>query len=135
MILDNGGAVLIRYLLSWFLLAIVAVANGVAREATYGKYVPELWAHQISTVTAILLTGLLVWWLSRLWPIGSPGQAWFIGVCWLLGTITFEFVFGRLVAGHSWAELVADYNLFRGRVWLLFLVWVAVMPYVFFRLG
>lgn len=126
---------LIRYLLCWFLLAIIAVANGVLREASYGKHVSALAAHQISTATGVLFTGLFVWWLTRLWPIESPGQAWLIGVGWLLATIAFEFGFGHLVAGHSWAELVADYNIFRGRVWLLFLAWVLVMPYVFYRLA
>lgn len=122
-----------RYLLCWFLLAVVAVANGVLREATYGKYVSELTAHQISTATGILLTGLLVWRLSRLWPIESSGQAWLIGACWLLATIVFEFGFGHFVAGHPWNRLLADYNIFNGRVWLVFLVWVAVMPYVFYK--
>ncbi|MGD2062518.1 MAG: hypothetical protein PVF51_02925 [Nitrospirota bacterium] len=126
---------LIRYLLFWFLLAIVAVANGVLREATYGKRVSELSAHQISTGTGILFTGLLVWGLSRSWPIESSGQAWVIGACWLLATIAFEFGFGHLVAGHSWSRLLADYNVFNGRVWLLFLVWITVMPYVFHKYG
>lgn len=125
---------LARYLLCWFLLAIIAVANGVIREATYGKHVSALTAHQISTATGILFTGFCVWWLSRLWPIESSSQAWLIGVCWLLATIAFEFGFGHLVAHHSLAELLADYNILRGRVWLLFLTWVLVMPYAFYVL-
>ena len=124
---------LIRYLLCWFLLAIVAIANGVLREATYGKRVSELSAHQISTGTGILLTGLLVWVLSRLWPIDSSGQAWLIGACWLLATIAFEFGFGHFIAGHTWSKLLADYNVLNGRLWLLFLIWIMVMPYVFHK--
>ena len=124
---------LIRYLLCWFLLAIVAIANGVLREATYGKRVSELSAHQISTGTGILLTGLLVWVLSRLWPIDSSGQAWLIGSCWLLATIAFEFGFGHFIAGHTWSKLLADYNVLNGRLWLLFLIWIMVMPYVFHK--
>lgn len=126
---------LIRYLLCWFLLAIVAIANGVIREATYGKFVSELSAHQISTGTAILFTGLLVWGVNRLWPIATAGGAWLIGVAWLIATITFEFGFGHFIAGHPWSKLLADYNLLNGRVWLLFLIWITVMPYVFHRYG
>lgn len=117
------------------MLAIVAVANGLLREATYGKLVSELSAHQISTGTAILFTGLLVWGFSRFWPIGSAAQAWVIGSCWLLATIAFEFGFGHFVAGHSWSKLLADYNLIDGRVWLLFLIWITIMPYVFHKYG
>lgn len=122
-----------KYLLVWFLLAIVAIANGVLRQSTYGKAVPELAAHQISTVTAILASGAVVWVVNRFWPIQSVSQAWTIGACWLVMTIIFEFGFGHYVARHSWSRLFADYNLLEGRVWSLFLVWIAVLPYVVFR--
>ncbi|MDH3304787.1 MAG: hypothetical protein OEM50_03900 [Gammaproteobacteria bacterium] len=49
-------------------------------------------------------------------------------------TIVFELGFGHFVPGRSFSRLVADYNLLQGRVWVLFLVWVAVMPYLFFKL-
>jgi hypothetical protein len=122
-----------KYLLLWPVLAIIAIANGVIRQTTYGKVVPELAAHQISTITAILATGAVVWGLSRIWPLESSSQAWTVGILWLLLTIIFEFGFGHFVAGHSWAKLLADYNLINGRVWILFLIWVAVMPFVFYR--
>jgi len=124
---------LIRYLLCWFLLAIVAIANGMIREATYGKCVSELSAHQISTGTGILFTGILVWVFSRFWPIESSEQAWLIGICWLFATIIFEFGFGYFVAGYSWKRLMSDYNIFNGRIWVLFLVWITVIPYVFYQ--
>jgi len=135
MIIGAAYPVLVRYLLCWFLLAIVAIANGVVRQATYGQSVSELSAHQISTGTAILFTGLLIWGVSRLWPISTAGEAWLIGIAWLIATVTFEFGFGHFVVGHSWSKLLADYNLLEGRVWSLFLVWVTVMPYVFHRYG
>ena len=123
-----------KYLLAWLLLAIVATVNGVVRQSTYGKTISDLAAHQISTATGILATGAVVWWLSRIWPLESSSQAWTIGVLWLILTIGFEFGFGHYVAGHPWEKLLADYNLLNGRVWSLFLVWVAVMPFVFFKL-
>jgi len=123
-----------RYLLVWFLLAIVGVANGVIRQTTYGKTVSDLAAHQISTVIAILATGTVVWLVHRIWAIESASQAWSIGLLWLLMTVVFEFGFGHYVAGHSWGRLLADYNLLQGRVWSLFLVWVTVLPVVIFRL-
>lgn len=43
----------VRYLLFWFLLAVVAVANGVLRQSTYGNHVAELTAHQTS-ISSIL---------------------------------------------------------------------------------
>ena len=68
-----------KYLLAWVLLAMVAIANGILRQSTYGKVVTELSAHQISTVTAILASGLVVWIVNRFWPIESTSKALIIG--------------------------------------------------------
>ncbi len=123
-----------KYFAVWFLLAVVAVANGTIRQFTYGKFVSDLSAHQISTFTAILASWLVAWIASRVWPIESLSQAWSIGFCWLAMTIVFEFGFGHFVAGHSWQRLLADYNLFNGRVWLFFLLWLTILPFVVFKL-
>jgi len=124
-----------RYLLIWFVLAVIAIANGVLRESTYGKLLSELTAHQLSTVTGIIFSGMLVWFVQRQWPIESASQAWLIGLCWFVMTLIFEFSFGHFVAGHSWQQLFADYNVLAGRVWPLFLIWILLMPYLFHRYG
>lgn len=128
-------SLLLRYALAWFGLAVVATANGIVREFTYGNYLAELQAHQLSTLTAMLFSGLLVWPLSRRWPLESSRQAWGVGTGWLMATVVFEFGFGHFVIGHEWGKLVADYNIFNGRLWLLFLAWLTVMPYVFYQHG
>ena len=124
-----------RYLLFWPALAVIAIINGTLRQFAYGPHMAELAAHQLSTVTGMLLTGLAVWALHRAWPIGSPRAAWIIGAGWLLMTVTFEFGFGHYVAGHSWSRLLADYDLADGRVWPLFLAWIALLPYLAWRLA
>ena len=126
---------LTKYLLVWVLLAVVAIANGILRHSTYGKAFSELTAHQISTVTAILASGVVVWIINRYWSIESTSQALIIGGCWLVMTVIFEFGFGHYIAGHPWAKLTADYNLLEGRLWSLFLIWIAIMPFVFFKLA
>lgn len=125
---------LIRYLFVWLLLAIVAIANGIVRQATYGNIIPELAAHQVSTITAIAATGALVWLVNRRWAIRSAAEAATIGLAWLFLTVLFEFGFGHYVAGHDWNRLLADYNIFNGRIWSLFLVWIAVVPYLVFSM-
>lgn len=123
----------LRYSLLWFLLAIIAITNGVLRVTTYGKIMSELSAHQISTVTCIVFSGLFVFYMNKIWPIESLSQAWLIGFIWLISTILFEFVFGHFVMGHTWEILLRDYNLKQGRVWLLFLIWILVMPVVIYK--
>ena len=54
----------------------------------------------------------------------DPDEALVIGIGWLIAAVAFEFGFGRYVDGLSWARLLADYDLTRGR--LLLVLWLAV---------
>jgi len=124
-----------RYTFAWLALMVIAIVNGTLREFSYGKFISELAAHQLSTLTGIAFTGLFVWFLNRVWALESSAQAWTIGSIWLAITILFEFGFGHFVAGHPWSRLLADYNLFAGRVWILFLLWILVLPYAIYRVS
>lgn len=123
------------YTLFWFVLAMVAVVNGVVREATYGRKLSDLRAHQLSTLSGILLCTIAVWAFSLAFPIESGRTAIFIGLLWLGLTVAFEFGFGRYVAGHSWRKLFSDYDLLSGRVWCVFLVWILFLPYTIYRVA
>ena len=112
----------------------LAIANGILRESTYGKWMPELCAHQLSTLTGIILMGAYIWTIGWWWNPLSSREALLIGAVWVGLTVTFEFGFGLLVMGHPLSRLLNDYNLFAGRVWLLFLLWLGVAPWIFFRL-
>lgn len=124
---------LLRNTLAWFILLAVAIVNASIREGVYRNALGELRAHQVSTFTAILFFGVVIWWLSRLWPPASARQAWQVGGIWLALTVAFEFLFGHFAMGHAWSKLFHDYNLFEGRVWLLLLAWITVAPWLFYR--
>jgi hypothetical protein len=84
-----------KYVLAWFPMVSIAIANGAISEGWYGKHVSELQAHQISTVTGVLLFGVYIWVLMRIWRPESSGQALIIGLVWLGMTVAFEFLFGH----------------------------------------
>ncbi|AFY69814.1 hypothetical protein Pse7367_1525 [Thalassoporum mexicanum PCC 7367] len=122
----------VLYILAWLGMAAIAILNGVIREAVYRKFMGELKAHQISTLTGSVAIGIYIWTLMYFLPLQFATQALAIGVIWLLMTIAFEFGFGHYVMQHPWTKLLADYNLRRGRVWPLFLLWLTVAPLVMF---
>jgi hypothetical protein len=126
---------LLRYTLAWVPMVMLAILNGLVRELTYGKRMTELRAHQVATVTGLVVFGAYIFALTRIWRMESFGQALSIGIIWLVLTVSFEFLFGRFVAGHTWEKLLLDYNIFAGRLWLLFLVWITVAPCVFYLLN
>jgi len=126
---------LLKYTLSWLGLVVLAIVNGAIREKGYARFMRELAAHQVSTLTGILLFSAYIMLLTRVWAIESSGQAFAIGGTWVALTIAFEFLFGHYVMGHPWSKLFRDYNLFKGRLWVLVLIWTFIAPYVFYRLG
>lgn len=123
-----------KYILAWVPMVVIAVANALLREKVLAKRLSELRAHQVSTATGVLLFGIYIWVLIRIWRPESPGQAVIIGLTWLGLTVAFEFLFGHYVVGHPWSRLLHEYNLFAGRVWVIILIWVTLAPYIFYRL-
>ncbi len=123
-----------KYLAAWLLMLLLSIANGAVRDFTYGKHIDELAAHQLSSVSGILVLGIVIWGFVRRYPPLSGREAISVGLLWMALTVAFEFLFFHYVGGHSWAELLANYNVLKGRVWVVVLAWVAIAPYVFFRL-
>ena len=122
------------YMLAWLGMVVLAILNGIIREKFYGQSMPELSAHQLSTLIAVILFGIYIFVLTGAFQIQSAKHAVTIGGIWLMMTVLFEFVFGHFVAGHSWTRLFMDYNILKGRVWILVLIWTCIAPYVFYRL-
>ena len=122
------------YILAWFPMVIIGIVNGLFREKVLALKFNELKAHQLSTLTGLLLFALYIGIIMRIWRPETVAKAITIGIVWLAMTVVFEFIFGHYVAGHSWQRLLQDYNLAAGRLWILVLIWVAVAPYVFYRI-
>lgn len=114
-------------------MLMVSILNGTLRDFTYGKLVSPLTAHQLSTLSGILLLGGVICFYARRWPFVSSTQAWLAGLLWVSMTVAFEFLFFHYVGGHGWAELRANYNMTEGRLWPLLLLWVLVAPVAFYR--
>ena len=125
---------IVKYFLVWLPMVLIAILNGAARELLYGKKMAELRAHQVSTVLGAVLLGVYIWFVIQYLRPESAGQAIEVGLLWLILTVAFEFIFGRFVAGHSWAKMFGDYNIFAGRLWAPLLVWITLAPYLFYRL-
>ena len=126
---------MLRYFLAWFPMLVLAVANGALRQATFAKVLPELRAHQLSTLIGALVIGAFIWFVIRVWPPASNREALIVGVMWLALTVAFEFFMGLVLAKRPLAQVLADYNVLAGRVWPFFLIWLALAPLLFYRLG
>lgn len=129
-----GGSVYFKYLIAWFGIVVLGLANATIRQVAYARYVSEPAGHQVSTLTFAILVGLYAWALSGFLKLSSEGEAIGVGLTWMVLTVAFEFALGRYVVGDSWRTLLYDYNVLDGRVWGLFVLWVGLAPYVFYKL-
>lgn len=118
------------YTLAWIPMVFIAIANGVARDKGYKRHFRELHAHQISTLTAAILFTLYTWALSLHWPVATASEALIIGAIWVILTVAFEVIFGRLIIGFTWRRIAMDYQLHKGRIWVLLLLWLFALPWV-----
>jgi hypothetical protein len=117
-----------RWIIAWLGGSLLGIVNGVARELAYKDRVGETTANQISAATLIALLALYFVALQRRWPIPTNRKALEIGGLWVALTVLFEFGFGHYVDRKSCAELLDNYDITEGHLWLLLLLWIGVGP-------
>lgn len=120
-----------KHFVLWLPMIIIAFANATLREIVFVKYFSEFRAHQLSTLTLIILCSVYIWFVFPVLNIHNSKLAFAIGIVWVLLTVAFEFSLGRLT-NKSWEYLFRDYNIFAGRLWLLFLFCLFVLPYIYY---
>lgn len=115
-------------------MVFIAICNGAIRDLTYKNSLGELPAHQISTLTGIILFGLYIWAIGFKWKLESARQAAAVGFIWLAFTVAFEFLFFHFVAGQPWNNIFDAYDICEGKVWVLVLIFIAIAPYLSYRI-
>ena len=115
-------------------MVVIAVANGAFRQAVLRPRFSDMLARQLSTLSLLILFAFYFGVVFRIWPLASARLALAVGVAWLALTLAFEFGLGRVVLHLTRREMLAEYDLASGRLWVLVPLWVAVAPYVFYRL-
>ena len=105
-------------LLVWLLFMVSAIVNGTLRVKVIIPFTGEAIGHIISTVLLGAIILAITWYTIAWITPASRQQAIGIGVCWLVLTLAFEFGMGLFIGHLSWPEMLADYNVLKGRVWI-----------------
>ncbi len=94
----------------------------------------ELMSHWVF----VLASSIAVFFLGSIflidYPIEGDGTLLWIGGLWLALSVGFELLLCRVVLGMTWPRLFRDYNLRRGRLYLLLLVTVFFTPLTSYHL-
>jgi hypothetical protein len=114
----------------WVVLAINAIIVALFRNGVLLQPLGEQTAHQIGTLLFLMVQFLIIYFFTKRIKLKEIRTALFIGTFWLILTICFEFLFGHYVIGHPWEKLFADYNIFKGRLWILVLLNDLIAPII-----
>ena len=123
-----------RAVIIWLVFMVVAVGTAVFRVSVITPRSGEQTGHVIGTLILCLLI-FIITWFSIVWI--SPPSAWvafFVGLIWLAMTVAFEFLAGHYLFGNPWDKLFADYNIFKGRIWILVLITNLLSPRIMYSL-
>ena len=119
-----------RAVLVWFGIMVIAILNGAFRDVVLVARMGDPMARAVSCVT-LGLAIFAIAWLAMPWiRPSSAGGAWQVGVLWLAMTLVFEFGAGHYLFHTPWPQLLADYNLAAGRLWILVLAATLLAPVI-----
>ena len=119
---------LLRALAVWWVILVLAFANGALREIVL---IPAWGPLTGLRVSGVLLSALIVAlaWVSMQWiGVKSAGQALMVGAMWLVATLAFEFGFGAGVQHKSIDEMLVAYTLKDGNLWPVVLLVCLLAP-------
>ncbi|HRH36696.1 MAG TPA: hypothetical protein PK760_00025 [Flavobacteriales bacterium] len=119
-----------KAIILWFVLMVLAIVNGTVRVKWI---IPSVGLTSGLAISTLMLCTLIIaaTWLGIAW-MGprTNGEAMRIGMLWLCMTLGFEFGIGHFVFKKPWPELLADYNIAKGRIWVLVLITTATAPWI-----
>ena len=117
-----------RSLAAWLLMLLMASVNGAIRGALFIPLMGDVAGRAVSTLMLCALVLLLTYLTIRWIHPRSGSEAWVVGGLWVALTLAFEFLAGHFLFGNPWSQLLEDYNVLRGRIWILALITIAGAP-------
>jgi hypothetical protein len=114
----------------WLLLVVVAIANGLVRDAVLTPMAGSAVALPLSGVLLSLLV-FLVAFVTVPW-IGAARSAVYvsIGLLWVALALAFELGFGHYLLARPWGDIVRVFDLTSGDLFVLVLVVTGVSPWL-----
>lgn len=124
----------VKAILFWFVLLIIALINATLRELTYKPLLEPyigIWAHQISSVTAILFFFIAIFFFIRNSKEKfSKKELIIIGSIWVLLTVLFETLMNFFLRKISLIQTLQTYYFWNGETWIFVLISLIVSPLI-----
>jgi len=115
---------------AWLVLIGAESAHGILRTALLAPRIGDFEARQVAVFTGSLLilaiSYLLVPWIHAT----RNRELVLVGLLWLTLTLFFEVGVGHFVLNTSWESLASDYEIWRGGLMPIGLVFLVLAPLI-----
>lgn len=123
-----------KSVLIWLAIIPLAIMNGAFREEVLTPLLGKDRSMPLSGILLCLLILLVAYiFIPRLGK-GSVKQYILMGMTWLVMTVGFEFALGYFFMDKSIEDLISAYNISTGNLWLVVVLFTAIVPWLSARL-
>jgi hypothetical protein len=123
-----------RAVLVWLVIIAIETVHGILRTLLLVPLVGDFPARRVSVFTGSLLifgvAYVFVRWIGAKTRVRLLG----VGLLWVVLTVLFEIALGRYALGLSWERIAEDYDVTRGGLLGLGLLFMAAAPTLAARL-
>jgi hypothetical protein len=121
---------LLRSFAVWLLIIFAESVHGTLRQLFLAPLVGDFTARRIAFFVGLLLIFGITYFSIRRINAPSLRSLFVIGLMWMLLTAFFEFGLGIYVLHYSWERMFEDYDLSRGGLMGLGLIFMFFVPYL-----
>ena len=118
----------LRGIAIWLVIIFIESLHGTARRLFLEPVLGDFRARQVSMFTGSLIIFAITFLFIRWIQATSIRQLLGIGLLWLVLTVGFEILLGRLVLGLPWDRITSDYNLRQGGLMIIGLFILTLSP-------
>lgn len=124
---------MLKAFLIWLLIIPIAILNGGLREICLQPLLGEVYANLLSGFILCVAIFLIAYFSLPKLNQSSLRSYVLIGLLWVALTLTFETLFG-LVQGHNFEKILQNYNMTRGNLWPLIVIFIGIVPWCIAKL-
>lgn len=123
-----------KSILIWLSIVPLGILNGILREEVLTPLLGKDRSMPLSGILLCLFILLVAYLFIPRLGKGSVKQYILMGITWLVMTVGFEFAFGYFAMNKPIEELISAYNIGTGNLWLLVVLFTALVPWLSARM-
>jgi hypothetical protein len=112
----------------WSLLMAAETLQGLWRVKVLALWIGDEFARDVAVFTGSLIILLIAFVCIDWIPAHDARTLLRVGATWVVLTIGYELALGRFAFDRSWSEIASDFDLFRGRLLPLGLLFLFFAP-------